>query len=260
MEGEATPSTRLAELDANMIGYFRLLAMANPGGDFEELDGLTLVATGAAAASFNVAFVTRPLPDPSDALGAGRRWFSQRKLPFCVRVRSGLDPETGRACRSGGFTEIDTMPCMLLGTTALDDVPCDRLDILEADEPGAASDQAQVLTSGFPMPEEFASLLVAEGLLRERATELYVGYHAGQAVASSSLVVSGTVAGIYNVATLPGFRHRGYGEAMTRHAIARAYELGCDIATLQATPLGRPIYERMGFRTVAHYLTYQRPV
>lgn len=31
---------------------------------------------------------------------------------------------------------------------------------------------------------------------------------------------------------------------------------GCDVAILQATDMGRPIYERLGFRTVVQYVGY----
>lgn len=252
-------SCDLQRLDANMIACFQLLASANSGGHSARLDGVQLVVTGAQAASFNVAFVTKPLADPHRSLERVRRWFREQRLPFCVRIRSGLDPETGRACRALGLTDIDSMPGMWLPDTNLAPDRCGDLDILHVDEPGAASDQASVLEHGFPMPAEFAAMLVAEPLLHLAETELYVGYHAGEAVAASSLVVSNGVAGVYNVATLPRFRHRGFGEAMTRHAVLRGHELGCDVAILQATPPGRPIYERIGFHTVAHYLTYEQP-
>jgi hypothetical protein len=31
---------------------------------------------------------------------------------------------------------------------------------------------------------------------------------------------------------------------------------GCDLASLKASPLGYPIYVRMGFREAAYYKTY----
>jgi GNAT superfamily N-acetyltransferase len=259
MDGAQISPDDLERLDANMIGCFRLLAMASESGAVTDLDGIALAATGASAASFNVAFVTRPLADPTASLAAAGRWFRQRKLPFCVRIRSGLDPEAGRACRQAGLTDVDTMPAMLLPGITPDGTVPPGLDILLADEPGAAADHAAVLAEGFGMSRALAELLVTAPLLHDPAIEIYVGYHAGEPVAASSLVVTGGVAGVYNVATLPRFRRLGYGEAMTRYAICRGAKLGCEVATLQATLQGRPIYERMGFRTVAHYLTYHRP-
>jgi predicted acetyltransferase len=81
----------------------------------------------------------------------------------------------------------------------------------------------------------------------------------GEPVASSTLVYGGRVAGVHNVATLPEARRRGFGEALTWHAMARGASFGCDMAALQASQMGRPVYERMGFRLVSQYRTFQRP-
>ncbi len=56
----------------------------------------------------------------------------------------------------------------------------------------------------------------------------------------------------HNVATIEAARGRGYGTAMTWAAIADAAP-GVEIAVLQASALGRPVYERMGFRMVVEY-------
>jgi hypothetical protein len=35
--------------------------------------------------------------------------------------------------------------------------------------------------------------------------------------------------------------------------------MGCVMAALQASEMGRPVYERMGFRLVSPYRTFHRP-
>jgi hypothetical protein len=55
------------------------------------------------------------------------------------------------------------------------------------------------------------------------------------------------------------FRSRGYGRAVTTGAIEAAFEAGTDLAWLQASPLGQPVYQAMGFRQVATYLLLWRP-
>jgi hypothetical protein len=60
--------------------------------------------------------------------------------------------------------------------------------------------------------------------------------------------------GIYGVATPPDARGRGYGEAMTWAATLCRPDLP---ATLQASPMGRPVYDRMGYRTVAEFLVWE---
>jgi ribosomal protein S18 acetylase RimI-like enzyme len=52
------------------------------------------------------------------------------------------------------------------------------------------------------------------------------------------------------VGTLPRFRRRGLGEAVTHLVTNAAFELGADVVALEASPMGRPLYERMRFGTV----------
>ena len=78
----------------------------------------------------------------------------------------------------------------------------------------------------------------------------------GEAAGAAQLVVSNGVAGVYYVATTEPLRRRGIGDAMTRHALDVGTMLGCSLGSLQASPMGRPIYERMGFEVVSDYRTY----
>jgi len=52
-------------------------------------------------------------------------------------------------------------------------------------------------------------------------------------------------------------RHRGFGAAMTARVITDGLASGCDTAALQASELGRPIYERLGFLVDVRYIAYR---
>jgi hypothetical protein len=43
---------------------------------------------------------------------------------------------------------------------------------------------------------------------------------------------------------------------MTARVVADGVAAGCGVAALQASEMGRPIYERLGFRTVVRYTAY----
>ena len=55
---------------------------------------------------------------------------------------------------------------------------------------------------------------------------------------------------VWLVATLPHARGRGLAAALMAHALADAAERGRTTSTLQATDLGRPVYERLGYRSL----------
>ena len=52
------------------------------------------------------------------------------------------------------------------------------------------------------------------------------------------------------VATVPDARRRGLGSLVTARAVEWAFERSARFAVLQASPAGRPVYERIGFATV----------
>ncbi len=49
-------------------------------------------------------------------------------------------------------------------------------------------------------------------------------------------------------------------DATPARVVADGVVEGCDVAALQASEMGRPIYERLGFRTVVRYAAYVDPV
>ena len=63
----------------------------------------------------------------------------------------------------------------------------------------------------------------------------------------------GLQAGIGWVGTVPEQRGHGYAEAVTWAAVREGFRRGAAFANLQASPMGRPIYERMGFITPTEY-------
>jgi len=64
--------------------------------------------------------------------------------------------------------------------------------------------------------------------------------------------------GIYWVATLPVARGRGLATALMREALADARERGRRTSTLQATKLGQPVYERVGYRSIGTLEMWER--
>jgi GNAT superfamily N-acetyltransferase len=85
----------------------------------------------------------------------------------------------------------------------------------------------------------------------ETPTELFVGRVDGEPVASSLAFTGGGAVGLYGVATAPAHRGRGYGSALTLAGIDWGASRGEGTAILHASEMGRPVYKRLGFRTVA---------
>jgi GNAT superfamily N-acetyltransferase len=77
---------------------------------------------------------------------------------------------------------------------------------------------------------------------------LYVARVEGEAVACAGARWHEGDCGIYFVATLGPARGRGLAGELLRTALRDARAAGCETTTLEATALGAPVYERLGYR------------
>jgi GNAT superfamily N-acetyltransferase len=53
-------------------------------------------------------------------------------------------------------------------------------------------------------------------------------------------------------------RGRGVTQALLRRALSDGRERGCDVSTLEATKMGRPVYERAGYRALGPIEMWER--
>ncbi|HEY8869615.1 MAG TPA: GNAT family N-acetyltransferase [Candidatus Limnocylindrales bacterium] len=83
-----------------------------------------------------------------------------------------------------------------------------------------------------------------------------MGFADGEPVVSGMGWRTGRTVGVYSIATINSARRRGYGAAMTARVVADGVVAGCTVAARQASEMGRPIYKRLGFRTVVRYAAY----
>jgi GNAT superfamily N-acetyltransferase len=65
-------------------------------------------------------------------------------------------------------------------------------------------------------------------------------------------------AGVFFVATLPEARGRGLAAGLMGVALQEARERGCDVSTLQGSPMGEPIYARMGYEAFGRMELWER--
>lgn len=184
--------------------------------------------------------------------------FLTQNLPFFwVDWPPGDAPGLADHLRATGLSLLCfSSPAMV---RRLDHLPAVVLpDGVEVVRVHTAQDQADwlaVLMAGSEEPEaaraDFGQYLA--GPLAEPQSELehFVARWDGEPCAISTLLAAPLVAGIYHVTTLPAYRGRGLGRALTLVAMHSAQRAGYAAALLFATPSGFPLYQRLGFATVA---------
>ncbi len=198
---------------------------------------------------------------PSDLEGlVGRtRSFLRNRAPWSLYLeRAVWESEKGRLS-SWGFKLSRSEPLMMWNSPTLPETPLpEGLGLVEAKSPEELASFYAVMARGsgispgflyrFFRPESLAAAL------REGSSRFHAGLLEGRPVATSISTVDGEDALITSVATLPGFRRRGLGTALTWAAVRSARERGADRVFLLASKMGEPVYRKMGFEAVD--LTY----
>jgi GNAT superfamily N-acetyltransferase len=177
-------------------------------------------------------------------------------LPYCLQLRPSSGEALGELARERGMSREWDVPLMVLQEP-------DRLACAAPAElaihtlaPAQARRHASVAAAGFGAHEEHFRRLVAPALLELAGVRCYVGEAAGEPAVSGLGYTLGDGVGVFNIATPPRWRRRGYGAAMTARAIADGLGDGGRWAWLQSSPAGYSIYERLGFQALESWHTW----
>jgi N-acetylglutamate synthase len=180
-------------------------------------------------------------------------------LPYSVQVRRGRTPACEREAARLGLTAEEPLPGMVVSRKALGTVDVDALEILRVETADGFAQALAVAAGGFGAPPD---LLAPLYLLETAAVEglsYYLGRVDGVDVSTSVGYVLGDTVGIFNVATPPEHRGRGYGAALTVEAARQGFAAGADLAWLQASAMGLPVYRSLGFLEAEDYVILTRP-
>ena len=249
--------TDLALMDANFWEMTREITRRGRGGEVHEHDGFTLCASPHGTSYANMALVRDAGVDPDVLLAAIRDCYVARRLNWSVGAREHADGALVAALEARGFMELVRTPGMVLeqdpGATCR---PPGLVVEPVRDDRGrrAYLDVTADAYAVFQQPREFAEDTFASlDSLFAPHIQGFVGWLDEEPVAAAALYESHGVAGIGWVGTVAERRGQRYAEAVTWAAVREGFRRGAQFANLQASPLGRPVYERMGFATPTHY-------
>jgi ribosomal protein S18 acetylase RimI-like enzyme len=243
----------------NLAYSSRQLFELDSGAEIETGDG-RLFGAGSSShpAISNAAFRLDDELDPTELIEAAQAFFADRGRGFALWARAGVpeDRDLIEAAERAGLQQIHEMPEMVLGER-----PAERplLAGVELGRVGSAADAedfwrvaaAAYTSNGFP-PEVFAHYDRHKGLTAANAAT-FLARLDGQPAAIAMTLVNHGVAGIYWVGVLEEARGRGLARAVTAAAVDAGFDLGGELVSLQASAMGRPVYERMGFEAIYDY-------
>lgn len=228
-------------------------------GEVLEARDVYVTNCGVPVADYNLVFLKRPGYKVEAALDRAARYFESSGLPYRVSVRADQADSCRRVSSERGFVERAPVPGMRLSPLpAIPEAPA-GVEVRRVADAETLADFQQTAFEGFGLPTAAAPLFITENFVALPDVALFVGYVDGQPACTAALVATAGVAGVYWVATREGLRGCGYGAAITWEAVRAGQDRGCGVASLQASDMGRPVYERMGFVRDREYARFDSP-
>ena len=250
----AAPRMLMAANENNYIEFFRR-CRDWPGFEFhDELADFIWWTSDVPSTIFNHAYRAILKADTANAtIDMIKEICVTRKVPFKWTLGSKKKPaDLGERLMANGFEKAPDPIWMAARLKYLDDT----LELASGVSISPVEDEATfeawlaILAEVFEFPETLS--MAFEQVLRmlgigNKTLRHYIAYLNGEPVGTSTLLLAGGVAGIYNVATLPDARRRGIGTALTVTPLLESRSKEIQVGVLQSSTMGKPVYEKIGF-------------
>src|ERR1700730_17670986 len=225
------------------------LVSAIPGGWTRAKGGGLAAVTKVGVPTLNGVWVERVDADAEDIVDLLDQ-VAATGLPHCLQFRPGGPDHLADMAASRGMVRDEDIPLMVVeDPRQLHAAPAVSGLMIRELSPAEAHLHARLAVAGFEAPVEVFMELMTPAVLAATGVRCYLGEAGGQPVTTGLGVKLGSYVGIFNIATPPAQRRRGYGAAVTSRAVADGLAAGATWSWLHASAAGYKIYKGMGFRT-----------
>jgi ribosomal protein S18 acetylase RimI-like enzyme len=240
-----------------------------PGARRRTIEGGVMTYWGPAGAALNKVAMVGPGPAATLAqiLPLAETFFGPESGGFGIVVEADAGHPVEAELRAAGWKVFEDEPVLVAPASAAAPPLPAGLEVLPVRDAGGRRDLTHVTAAGFGAPtaeggtelpaDAFDSFTPSLACALDPEVALLVGYVDGRAVSSAMMWMSGPIAGITGVATVPAYRRRGLGTALTWAAVREGAARGCRYATLAALGASYDLYRKMGFVHVCNHRAYQ---
>lgn len=252
-------------MEENLRATLSVFGRAKAAGETREFPGVTVTSSDVVFPMFNAAVLTAPVStagELDDRIGTAARFFGERGLAWSFWVcqdwiaKDALS-KVGIVFERNGLHLVIELPGMAAEQLVPPSHPLPALTIHRVSDEETRGDFSHIMSIAFGIPGTIAQAIYGSERTWLSGFKGYVGYAEDLAVSSAAVIVTGPVAGVYAVGTLPAYEHRGFAEAMMRHAIERVTEPeGIEYTVLQSSEAGFSLYKKMGYRAMTRYAVF----
>jgi ribosomal protein S18 acetylase RimI-like enzyme len=251
--------------DANLIEAVREHARwQEPCVLSEEGGVLRMAGANAFPGAFrNCVLRVDPKVPASVVLEQAHTFFQSHGRAYTLLARASRDGDLIEALQIQGMTALADSPCMLVEAPVAEAVVPAGIRIERMSELRHVQEVVRINAEAYealrlPAAETHVFFGKPQALLSSRVMG-FVAYRGEEPVSTALTLLSGQGAGVYWVGTAASAQRLGLAELCTRLATNAGFAAGARVVTLQASPLGEPIYRRMGYTVYDRQLRFRFP-
>lgn len=222
---------------------------AAPGYEIRLTPQGSLILSGEAVADLNYAVIDHG-PYAEERLREFGHLIQARSLSIYVFLTDAVNNSLTPLAQSLGLQHVGEMPLMTYAPTEWPaqsgDYRCERVgseqDLQEAN---------RVAAIAFGLPLDAVQRAWGPIILDGPGVDIFLARKNAEAVSSVQTTRTGSTVGIWAMGTTADHQRKGAGQALLNHVIAYHAGRGAKLFFLCATAAGQPLYERVGFRTLA---------
>lgn len=233
----------------NLVLWNRVYAEHNDARTATDA-GLFMVSVPFEYAGFRTAVPVGPTSAASVA--AARHFFASDPPAFVIFARPGVDDLIG-----DGIVELFQPPQMVCRDRVDERVPRGGAEVRIAENADDLHGYAVVAGTAFAdlnfPAEQVTASLDRRSMLDDPRIAVAVAVVDGRIAAGAMSVTEGDGCYVSYVAADADARRHGLGDAVTRAVTNAGFDKGATFASLEASPFGYGVYERMGYVETARY-------
>lgn len=196
---------------------------------------------------------------PEEALAWFEALFAARGYLPAIELQVGEHPALEHLLERRGYRVVVRRPAMVLRPPVVPDAAVPGLSIRRVVGAGDLAAFQAVQAEVFELDADVVVGFLPPPALEAGGVTFLFALHDGVPCATSAVSVSVHGAGIVGVATVPAYRRRGIGLAVTAAAVRAGAAQGADLAWLYPTPMARSLYESLGFVALDDVRIWVRP-
>jgi len=259
--------TLVEAMHRNLMIYMEALGSL-PGASVEHDGPVSRISLGIPMTSLNYGVINaEPLPSRylPQLIARTKAFYRKRSDRFSwYPFGAGKTEALHDALLGEGFEHKAPYPCMAVELQHLPEAPENTIQVNEAESAADKHDWTEAMRRGFgycdDLKKQFAACFGALPSDEKFPLRLFLARAENEPAAGSAMLcLGGGVAGLYAIATVSGMRRRGVGQALTQAALEYAKKMGYRAGVLQASQMGVPLYQRVGFLTFDSMSVYHSP-